>query len=265
MNLKNKIFISTRPEGRNDELAGYIREQGGQVQELPMIEIQPRPLEDDLKKALFRLSAYQWLIFTSPNGIWYFFHHLKQIFGHVQLPQGLKIATIGKSTAAHLHQYNLHADFINTGNTSDDFAKALTTEFGNTRPNILWPTGNLSKNVLKNKLNAKANITVIYVYNTVMPASVDQTILNQVIQDHYDLIIFTSPSGFENFKEVVDDESVLQKLRVASIGNTTTEAIQQHHVHPVLTARMSSAKGIAEHITDYYTQYNQNETSNQKQ
>ncbi|NBC81872.1 MAG: hypothetical protein GVY19_00680 [Bacteroidetes bacterium] len=250
--LENKIFISTRPPGRTDELAGYINEMGGRVLEMPMIEIQQRKIDHSVKNKIFPLSHYQWIIFTSPNGIRYFFHLLKEEFGQVQLPRSLKLATIGKHTAKQLEAYNLKADFINSGNTSNDFANALEKEFGNANPRVLWPTGNLSRSVLKDNLKHKADIEVVYVYNTVKPEAVDQTILDQVMNDQYDLIIFTSPSGFDNLKNLIDDESVTNKLRIASIGHTTTTAIEQQGVIPVVTARMSDAKGIADSICEYY-------------
>ena len=74
--LKDKIFISTRPANGADELPGLFANAGATLLEMPLIEIFSKPLNDPEKQAISNLEEFQWLIFTSSNGVKYFFQNL---------------------------------------------------------------------------------------------------------------------------------------------------------------------------------------------
>jgi uroporphyrinogen-III synthase len=117
--------------------------------------------------------------------------------------------------------------------------------------NILLPIGNLADNSIQNRLSPANEVTRINIYHTTKPANAKQKIMDQVANDNYDLIVFTSPSTFNNFCYFYGTTN-LTKLKIASIGTTTTSAIQAMGVAPLITAEKSNAAGLYQAIIEYY-------------
>jgi uroporphyrinogen-III synthase len=86
--LKKKIFISTRPESQHDELTKLLTAAGASIIRWPLIEIRRAFLSIQEKQQLIDLHQFQWIIFTSPNGVRHFFGCLKEHAGTSDLPSG---------------------------------------------------------------------------------------------------------------------------------------------------------------------------------
>jgi uroporphyrinogen-III synthase len=203
--LKNKIFISTRPLGKSAELECQLKAHGAILLEMPMIEIVPNSLTEEEEKLLLDVSRFQWIVFTSANGIAHFFKLLKKLTGSFALSKKIRIAVIGEKSAFELQHYNQTAHYINRGSTSEEFSFELEQILGDGKPNVLLPLGNLAGDVIENKLKPIAHVTRIHVYRTEMPESVSKETLNLILNDKYEMIIFTSPSGFTNFHSLAKD------------------------------------------------------------
>ena len=114
--LENKVFISTRPEGQSAELETLLADEAATLISMPTIQVKPLPLDDFGRLQLKNIGSFNWIVFTSPNGLKYFFARLFEIQNNYVLPEHLKIAVVGKKTAAHLECYGTSAAFINLGN-----------------------------------------------------------------------------------------------------------------------------------------------------
>ena len=88
---------------------------------MPTIEVKPLPLDEFAWQQLKNIESFNWVVFTSPNGLRYFFARLFELQNHYGLPEHLKIGVVGKKTAASLECYGTSASFINLGNTAEDF------------------------------------------------------------------------------------------------------------------------------------------------
>ncbi|MFW6310231.1 MAG: uroporphyrinogen-III synthase, partial [Prolixibacteraceae bacterium] len=143
--LKNKTFISTRPAGRSDELTALFEKAGAKVLEMPLIKIQAADFSDPEKKWLQNTEQFQWLVFTSPNGVNYFFEALSAISAKDHIPPSVQIAVIGTKTEKILNKHGHTASFVNPGNTGEDFAEAFGKKLSgqSNRPNVLLALGNL--------------------------------------------------------------------------------------------------------------------------
>ena len=95
--LKNKLFISTRPAGRSDEMKRLFEEAGAELLEMPLIKIEPLSVSAAEKKLVKNIGQFDWLILTSANGVHYFFESFNKISDKQKLPGHLKIAVIGLS------------------------------------------------------------------------------------------------------------------------------------------------------------------------
>jgi hydroxymethylbilane synthase len=247
--LKEKVIISTRGvEG--DSLPDILKDQGATVLSLPMIEIVPADLDDKAISVLKDLKSFDWIFFTSKNGVVNFFHHLITVLGNTNLPPSLKIATVGYKTALELDYYGYAPHFISEGNSSED----MVSQFLQTYPQnkrILLAQGSLAGSSLEDCLSCANQISRINVYNTVKPTTADPEILNLIKNNLYDLLIFTSPSTFSNFCSFYGEDK-LNDLKIATIGPTTSKAIREKGLEPLITAKKSSAEGLRDEIIEHY-------------
>jgi uroporphyrinogen-III synthase len=96
-----------------------------------------------------------------------------------------------------------------------------------------------------------ANCIRIDFYTTVIPESVDQNIIQQIEENHYKMLIFTSPSGIKNFLKISRVKQP-EKLRIACIGETTARTAKENNIEPLVVAEEASAKGLVNSIINYY-------------
>lgn len=251
--LENKIFISTRPSGQSDEMKTLFADAGAILLELPVIEIRQKEISEQEKNYFTDLISFQWLVFTSSNGIRYFFEIFEKITGTKKIPETLQLAVIGNKTAGLLKSYGYQPDFINPGNDSEEFAKALEKKIKNdvNKTNILLALGNLARPVLEEQLKEKATVFRTDVYETVLPKSTDKIIMQRIENDEYEMLIITSPSGIQNLLHL-NPNLKPEKLRIACIGKTTEKAVTEYGIQPLVTAQKSTTEGIFESIKNYY-------------
>ncbi len=251
--LHDKLFISTRPKDSSDELAGMLSREGATVLEFPLIEIYDSLISENEKSCFLNPEQFQWIIFTSPNGVRSYFRILKDLTGSYRLPDEVQFAAIGKKTEAVLQGYGYRTSFVNPGSTAEDFSKPFLTHIktGGRKPNILLPLGNLARTVIQEDLKLAADCTRIDVYKTDVPQHFDEKIIQRIEKDLYDMLIFTSPSGIRNFLQV-SPKSNNKEIRMACIGPVTYREAINNGFHPLVTAHTSSAKGIVDSIINYY-------------
>lgn len=251
--LKNKLFISTRPAGHSDEMKRLFENAGAELLEMPLIKIEPLPVSAEEIKLLETIEQFDWLILTSANGVHYFFETFKKISAKTKLPEQLKIAVIGNKTQKKLEEYGYSPDFVNPGNTAEEFSEAfqkhLQKEKGQSK--ILLALGKLARTVIQDELKNSADCTRINFYTTMIPNKVDADILKRIEEDRYEMLIFTSPSGIENFLEITRTKQ-LNKLRVACIGDTTARTARNNKIEPLVVAEKASAQGLIDSIINYY-------------
>jgi len=249
--LKDKVIISTRPLETSDTFPETIRAVGAKLFSLPMIEIVPSPLDPQMAEKLNNLEQYEWIFFTSKNGVVNFFKQLIDATGSTELPKTVKLAVIGFKTGLELEYYGYAPTFISEENTAEEFLNRFNAKYQAENLNILLSLGNLADNTLQNNLSLRNSVHRIDVYQTVKPAVADPEIMEMIKNDEYDLIVFTSPSTFHNFSSFYD-ATLLGKLKMASIGSVTTKAIQKAGFEPLFTAKKSNAEGIRDAITEFY-------------
>lgn len=249
--LENKVFISTRPEGQSAELETLLADEAATLISMPTIQVKPLPLDDFGRLQLKNIGSFNWIVFTSPNGLKYFFARLFEIQNNYVLPEHLKIAVVGKKTAAHLECYGTSASFINLGNTAEDFVADFFHRV-NLGERVLFPIGNLARTVIEDKISKKAVCTRILFYETIMPDTVDNEALSRVISDNYDMIILTSPSGCTNLLQLIEGKADPTKLRLVCIGQTTSAEVIRNGLEPLITAATANSQGIYSAIISYF-------------
>jgi len=255
--LEKKIIISTRPLSNDDSIKIYLTEKGAIVLDFPMIEICPADLNDYIKNTLKKINSYQWIVFTSKNGVEYFFKLLNSLNIHSEKFSASKIAVIGKKTSEEVLKNKCKPFLISSGNTSEELLKELSEKI-KTNEKIILALGDIAKDTLEKGLSEIASITRVNVYKTIKPKIISKDIIEKIQNDNYNIIIFTSPSGFMNFKKIMDENKIFSDFRVASIGKTTTVTMQECGVSPVLTAKQSNIEGLVHEIETFFINQNFN-------
>jgi uroporphyrinogen-III synthase len=246
-----KSVISTQPFEQAEKLKSALEGTGISFFNLPMIHTEGLPLSNEIKEAIRNLNNFSLVIFTSKNGVSNFWKALAQM--KVSFPAGLKTAVIGRGTSRALQEYHGSPDFVNEGKTSADFADYLKSEVIRKSDKILLVQGNLAPDFLFNELNEIAAVKRINVYQTLAEETCDENIMKEIRNDRYGLLVFSSPSGFSNFyKFYKSDEEGKSRLRILSIGNTTTEAISRICEADIITAAKPGTQGLKNEIISYF-------------
>jgi len=249
--LNDKIIISTRALEPGDSLPDLLKACGAKLLPLPMIEIDASPLDSQMKQQLSDLGQVDWIFFTSKNGVVNFFKHLIDVKGNTELPKTAKLAVIGYKTGLELEYYGYTPTLISDENTTDELLNQFYKKYHPSNLKILLSLGNLADNTLSNRLSKENSVKRINVYQTVKPGYADPETIKIIKNDQYDLIVFTSASTFTNFCSFFNPDQI-RKLRLASIGTSTTRAIHEAGFEPVLTAKKSNAEGLRDAIIEYY-------------
>lgn len=249
--LENKVFISTRPAGQSSELENLLSDELATLITMPTIEIKPLPLDEFAWEQLKNLNQFNWIVFTSPNGLKYFFARLFDLQNNYVLPQHLKIGVVGKKTAANLECYGTSASFINLGNTAEDFAADFFNRVS-LGERVLFPIGNLARTVIEDKISKKAVCTRVLFYETVLPEAINSEALQLIFSGRYDMIVLTSPSGCNNLLQLTDGKTDPAKLRLVCIGQTTSAEVIRNGIEPLITAGTANSQGIYSAIVNYF-------------
>lgn len=249
--LENKIFISTRPAGQSAELENLLTEESATLLSMPTIDVRPLALDDFGWTQMKNLDSFNWIVFTSPNGLRFFFDRLFELQNHYSLPEQLKIAVVGKKTASHLECYGTSASFINLGNTAEDFVADFYNRISQGE-RVLFPIGNLARTVIEDKISKKADCIRLLLYENVMPVSINDEVLGRIVNDLYDLIVLTSPSGCINLLKLIEGIADPSKLRLICIGQTTSAEVIRNGLEPLITAGTANSQGIYSAILNYF-------------
>ncbi|WP_417385269.1 uroporphyrinogen-III C-methyltransferase [Gimesia sp.] len=220
-----RIGITRSEEQSESEIQQAIR-LGAQPVLLPTIEISKPADWAPVDQAISRLDQYQWLVFTSANGVRYFMDRLWDLgFDSRQLAH-LKIATIGPSTAEALLAYRLRADLIPPQYRAEALAEALKPLVAH--QNLLWAGANRGREVLQTELaEVSATVEKIVVYENHDIAAWDEESLRLLESGEVDWVGLSSPSIARNFASLLTDAARSQlgkTIKLVSISPVTSQA-----------------------------------------
>lgn len=229
--LFGRKIIVTRTREQASELMAGLEEAGANCLEYSTINIEPVEDYGVLDGELERLNEYHWILFTSLNGVKYFFERLFAKGMDARDLKGPDIGVVGKSTADFLLQYGLNADLIPSVFTGEGLAESLLDQ-GIEGRNILIPRAQQAREILPETLRgAGAQVTVAPVYQNVPPAGRKEALREELEAGGVDMITFTSSSTVRNFLTMVDAEnqeellSLLDGVKIAAIGPITAKTV----------------------------------------
>ncbi len=240
--LTNKRILLTGSVDSSISLSHSLALHGASVQLVPMIEIFPVESTSHIHQCVSNLNTFEWIMFTSKYGVSSWFDML-HVHG-VQIPHTMKFASVGSKTAEKLASYGYIADFVCSKHNGKDFAKEFSEFCNHTETRVLFPTGNLTQNMIALTVSPAILITKCIVYQTVPPQYFDASIFDKIRANQFDFIIFTSPSGVTNFVELSNEPTLLHKAQIISIGPSTTKRLQEYNCTTSVQAQEYTSQGI---------------------
>ncbi len=251
MILREKIFISTVSTQKYLELKNIFEQLGATLIDFPMTDFIESDLTAEIKDTLSQIEKYHWIIFTSSNGVRYFHHLLYETVNLPVVPSHIKIAVVGPKTALELKKAGRTADYIGLGGTGESLINEMIEKELVQNCRLLFPLGNLAPDSTYKSLSEIAEVTRINVYCTVKTNISDNGPIEMIKNNHYDLVLFTSPSGVINFAETLGPY-FNKELKFACIGKVTARAAGQYGLKCRITAETSTYEDLANEILNYY-------------
>ncbi|MBL6706860.1 MAG: uroporphyrinogen-III C-methyltransferase [Planctomycetaceae bacterium] len=220
-----KIGI-TRPSDQAEPQVQRAFQLGAQPVLMPAIRIEPIDDWSEVDATLRRLNEFDWLVFTSINGVEAFLDRLWETGGDTRQFSGLKIATIGSSTAESLAKYHLRADLVPDKFRAEALAKVMAPHVAG--QNVLWARASRGRDVLPQELTkAGATVTELVVYQNLDAESFSEDALTALENSQLDWIGLSSPSIARRMADLLPDSAKAQlgkTLRIASISPVTSAA-----------------------------------------
>ena len=250
----------TRAASQAPELTTALESYGARVFVCPTIEIREPESYERLDEALDHLYGYDWLIFTSTNGVEFFLKRLTERGLKIEDLDEIKVCAIGQRTAEKLHDTHTHVDVVPSQSTAEGVFAALS-EFvgGNERLrglNILLPRAAVGRDVLPKALEeAGARVDVVPTYQTVVPEDFDRGRLGAMLAGSGDCIAFTSPSTIKNLAKLFDTHDLgnaLPGVVIACIGPVTAAAAVEYGLKVHVQPEQQTVKALAQAIAGYY-------------
>ena len=254
--LQGKAVVITRAPEQSREFADALEGLGARVLQLPMICFAPSEDPAKLDAVLARLADFDWVLFTSQNAVRFFFRRSCRLdAAKLSHASGLRFAAIGAATAQAARNLDIRIDYVATVQTGEGFATELKTAMSGSR--VLLPRSDRADDRLPAALrSAGAVVDEVVVYRTAMPESFDSAVIGEVKDGSANVIVFASPSAFDNFLGVIGAEEVKRlaekKTQLAAIGPTTARAIRAAGLPVAIESDESSPVKMAAAIAEYY-------------
>lgn len=255
MPLAGKRIVVTRTREQASDLSATLSALGAEVMELPTIRIAPPTDRKDFAAAVVDCPRYDWLVFSSPNGVRKFFEAFYAVYEDIREIGGARIAAVGPGTAAELKKHGLMVDIM----PQKAVAEELVAEFdrkgdeygGVANVTMLWVHSEKGRDVVyKELMKRQAIVDECIAYNTV-PETEDPTGARERMQtEGADVITFTSSSTVRNFMAM--GVTLPENCKVASIGPVTTATLREFGIQPDIVSPNHNIADLVESIANYF-------------
>ncbi|MEM9446022.1 MAG: uroporphyrinogen-III C-methyltransferase [Verrucomicrobiota bacterium] len=217
--LLGQRMVVTRTRKQSSRMAALLAERGADVMELPTIRVEPIIQE---RNWLSKVNEIDWLVFTSPNAVDFFFEFFVKEHDIRKLVS-VKIATVGPATAERVRAHHLKIDLQPKVYT----AQGLVNEWKDQGAKILFPCSNLAKRDLEEGLKAKGSeVKRVEIYQTVPETQDLGGTRERLCREGADWVIFSSSSAVENFHKL-DLSYPNESCRYASLGPVTSQSMKK--------------------------------------
>ena len=252
--LLGKRIVVTRAREQASDLVKRLADLGAECLEFPTIKVVPADDVNPLNDAINNLSAYDWIVFTSVNGVKFFFERLFEMDRDVRALNQLQTAAIGPVTSQRLRAFGLKSDIIPKNYRAEAVVEAFRKEDLKGKK-VLLPRAAEARPVLPIELRKMgAEVDEVTTYLTENVADNANLLIEQLTAKRIDLITFTSSSTVKNFKALLPSDNfkdLLDGVTVAGIGPITTDTATDLGFEVQITAKSYTIPGLCDAILKY--------------
>lgn len=253
--LAGRRIVITRQREQAGGLREALQKKGATVVELPTIAITAPGSWQPLDNALRRLESYEWVVFTSANGVESFFSRLRRLKKNTRLLRRARIAAIGPATAAALKRYRVRADVVPEEFRAEGLLAALKNEHWRGQ-HVLLARAAAARAVLPRQLRRRgARVEVVEAYQTVLPRLSRKQTRQILGRRKPDLITFTSSSTVRNFFALLGRRPARRALAgvaVATIGPITSGTVRALGLRVAVEANPYTIPALVRAIEKYF-------------
>lgn len=256
--LMGKRIVVTRAREQASDLVKQLSDMGAACLECPTIKVIAPADRKPLDTAIQHLSDYDWIVFTSVNGVKFFFECLFENGRDVRALHHLGTASIGPSTAAKLREFGLNSDIVPESYRAESVVEAFKNEVIRGKK-ILLPRAEEARPVLPVELGKMgATVDEVTAYCTIEDRENAEILMNRLKERSIDLLTFTSSSTVKNFRKLLPSENeefrmLMQGVTVASIGPITSDTAKALGFDVHITAEVFTIPGLCEAVRRHYS------------
>lgn len=254
--LSGRRIAITRPLAQSEGLREALERLGARVTALPVIRIEPATDTAPLDAAVAGLAGYDWIIFTSANGVPAVTARLAAAGRDWSARGRARIAAIGPATADALARIGAAADVVPPEYVAEAIVEALGNVAGQ---RILLPRADIARQALADELRLRgAEVTEITAYRTVIEPLPPEVLRGPLVEDRVDVITCTSSSTVRGLVASIraaglEPAPALAGIALAAIGPITAATLREHGLVPAVVAREYTVSGLVDALTGYLT------------
>jgi uroporphyrinogen III methyltransferase/synthase len=262
-----RILVTREHSGGFEEL----EELGAEIMQFATVQVIPPETWDELDNAIKQVDRYNWLVFTSSNGVEYFFRRLFDCGIDIRDLKGLKICAVGVKTAETIRKFGLKVDLIPEKFRAEGLIEAFLKEHGakgivqqknktekDSLPlkglRILLPRAEVAREVFPEKIREMGGIIDIPVaYRTVKPEIHGKRLRRFLKEGRITIATFTSSATYTNFREIMGDDAdeLLKRVAIAVIGPVTAKTIEEAGLRVDIMPEDATVEAMVEAIKEW--------------
>jgi uroporphyrinogen III methyltransferase / synthase len=260
----HRVLVTREHAGGFEQL----EDLGAEIVQFSTVEIAPPAAWDELDRSIDRIGEYHWLIFTSANGVKYFFRRLFDRGVDIRELKGLKVCAIGTRTAAEVEKFGIRVDLVPEKFRAEGLIEAFIRLHGaksmaqgeNSLKGVkfLLPRAEVAREVFPDEVRRLGGIIDVPVaYRAVKPEMHGKRLKRFLKEGRITIATFTSAATFNNFREIMggDADDMLRNVAIAVIGPVTARAIEKTGRKVDIIPEEATVEALAEEIKKWAAQH----------
>ena len=257
--LLGKKVVVTRARAQASDFIKILRRAGAECIEMPTIKINPPENNIPLEKSIDNINSFDWLIFTSVNGVKFFFNTLYSKNKDVRVLGHLKFACIGPVTKDELKKHGIISDVLPETYRAESVAKAFANKNIKDK-NILIPRAKEARAILPQELiKMGAVVHEVTAYETTLENRDKDVLIKMLENNEIDVVTFTSSSTVENFTKLIPSDKfkkLIENITCACIGPITEKTAVSLGFNPDIVATDFTIDGLMDSILQHFNKNN---------
>jgi uroporphyrinogen III methyltransferase/synthase len=253
--LAGKEILITRTREQSGDFSTQLKKLGAGVVEFPTIEVVPPTRWKELDRAIDRLESYDWILFTSANGVNFFWQRLGERGKSSRLPSPLKVCAIGPATADQLKKKGVSVHYVPKEFIAESILEGLKKSRMEGK-RVLLARAKKARDILPKGLRKLgAEVDVVEVYRTVKPKGGSKKLKKLLTEEKIDVITFTSSSTVNHFADLLQKEDLgrlVKGIAIACIGPVTAKTAEEWGLKVKIQPRQYTIPALTRAIAEYF-------------